>query len=62
MTDNAERGVEQCAEQRAEQSLVPLFDLHSHSQASDGSLSPEELVLRAAEQGVTVLALTDHDT
>lgn len=66
MTDNAERGVEQGAEQRAEQSagqnLVPLFDLHSHSQASDGSLSPEELVLRAAEQGVTVLALTDHDT
>ena len=38
------------------------YDLHCHSTASDGALSPAELVLRAKEQGVTALALTDHDT
>jgi len=38
------------------------YDLHSHSTASDGTLTPEELVMRAAEKGVEVLALTDHDT
>lgn len=37
-------------------------DLHSHSTASDGALSPAELVRRAAAQGVGLLALTDHDT
>ncbi|WP_165855356.1 PHP domain-containing protein [Marinobacter sp. JSM 1782161] len=38
------------------------IDLHCHSTASDGVLSPTELVARAAERGVTHLALTDHDT
>lgn len=38
------------------------FDLHCHTTASDGALSPTELVLRAAEKGVDVLAITDHDT
>lgn len=37
-------------------------DLHTHSNCSDGQLPPEELVARAAEKGVRVLALTDHDT
>jgi len=37
------------------------YDLHSHSMASDGTLPPAELVARAAERGVKVLALTDHD-
>lgn len=37
------------------------YDLHSHSLASDGTLSPTELVQRAATAGVDVLALTDHD-
>ena len=37
-------------------------DLHSHSTASDGSDSPDELVRRAAEARITSLALTDHDT
>lgn len=37
------------------------YDLHSHSTHSDGLLTPTELVLRAAERGVDVLALTDHD-
>lgn len=40
---------------------VLQYDLHSHSTVSDGSLTPEALVERAAEQGVHVLALTDHD-
>ncbi len=39
-----------------------MIDLHSHSTASDGSLSPAELVALAAKSGVTTLALTDHDT
>lgn len=38
------------------------YDLHCHSTASDGTLSPTALVQRAHEQGVTALALTDHDT
>lgn len=38
------------------------WDFHSHSTASDGLLSPEALVHRAADNGVTALALTDHDT
>ena len=36
-------------------------DLHCHSTASDGALSPGEVVRRAAAKGVEVLALTDHD-
>ncbi|MEX0732729.1 MAG: PHP domain-containing protein [Aquisalimonadaceae bacterium] len=38
------------------------IDLHCHSTASDGTLAPAEVVARAAEKGVRVLALTDHDT
>ncbi len=37
-------------------------DLHSHSTASDGALSPGQLVRTAAVLGLTGLALTDHDT
>jgi predicted metal-dependent phosphoesterase TrpH len=37
------------------------YDLHCHSSISDGTLSPTELVDRAAERGVKVIALTDHD-
>jgi len=37
------------------------YDLHCHSIHSDGLLSPRELVRRAAQRGVDVLALTDHD-
>jgi 3',5'-nucleoside bisphosphate phosphatase len=39
-----------------------MIDLHTHSTASDGLLSPPELVRLAKEKGVEVLALTDHDT
>lgn len=38
------------------------IDLHTHSTASDGSLSPTELIISACVQGVDRLALTDHDT
>jgi len=41
---------------------LSLIDLHSHSRASDGSLTPTELIDLAAVSGVGVLALTDHDT
>ncbi|KFZ37973.1 S-adenosylmethionine tRNA ribosyltransferase [Shewanella mangrovi] len=38
------------------------IDLHCHSTASDGQLTPSQLVARAIEKGVNVLAITDHDT
>lgn len=37
------------------------YDLHCHSNVSDGLLTPSDLVARAAERGVKILALTDHD-
>ncbi len=37
------------------------YDLHCHSVISDGTLTPAELVHRAAGRGVKVMALTDHD-
>jgi predicted metal-dependent phosphoesterase TrpH len=40
----------------------PRPDLHCHSTASDGDLSPYAVIERAAKNGVTTLALTDHDT
>jgi predicted metal-dependent phosphoesterase TrpH len=39
-----------------------IYDLHSHTTASDGRLTPEELVHRALEMRVGTLAITDHDT
>lgn len=38
-----------------------LIELQSHSTVSDGQLAPAEVVERAAEAGVTTLALSDHD-
>lgn len=38
------------------------IDLHTHSTASDGSMSPRELVRHAKERGLLAVALTDHDT
>ncbi len=38
------------------------YDLHTHSNCSDGKLSPSELVSLAKLNNVDVLALTDHDT
>ena len=38
------------------------YDLHSHTKYSDGSLSAQALIELAIEQGITHLAITDHDT
>ncbi|XYQ57012.1 RNase RNM [Pectobacterium carotovorum] len=43
-------------------SPFPLYDLHSHTTASDGLLTPTALVSRAVDMRVSVLAITDHDT
>lgn len=43
-------------------SSFPLYDLHSHTTASDGLLTPTVLVSRAVDMRVSVLAITDHDT
>jgi predicted metal-dependent phosphoesterase TrpH len=42
--------------------MPPRFDLQSHSTHSDGALSATEVVERAADAGVELLALSDHDT
>lgn len=39
-----------------------LVDLHVHTSASDGSLSPQEVVSLAHRQGLRAIAITDHDT
>jgi len=42
--------------------VVSRVDLHIHSTASDGRLTPVDIVREAAEQGLTFIALADHDT
>lgn len=39
-----------------------MIDLHTHTTASDGQYTPEELVYKAAKKNISVLAITDHDT
>ena len=39
-----------------------MIDLHLHTTASDGRLAPDQLVRRAADAGIHVMAVTDHDT
>jgi len=39
-----------------------MVDLHTHSNASDGDLSPALLIREAAKKGISAIALTDHDT
>ena len=39
-----------------------ICDLHTHSNYSDGTCSPKELILKAKESGLTAIALTDHNT
>ncbi|MBI2910899.1 MAG: PHP domain-containing protein, partial [Chloroflexi bacterium] len=41
---------------------MPGADLHLHTTCSDGTLSPTDLVRRAAAAGLEVIAITDHDT
>jgi len=47
---------------QVDDSIPSGIDLHTHSTASDGILSPSELVREARTHGVGVMALTDHDT
>ncbi len=42
--------------------MSAVVDLHLHTLASDGRLSPTELVRLAARQGLETMAITDHDT
>ncbi len=42
--------------------MLPRYDLHCHSTASDGALSPWQLLEVALEKQIEILALTDHDT
>ena len=42
--------------------VAPAFDLQSHSTCSDGALPPRAVAAAAADAGVELLALTDHDT
>lgn len=39
-----------------------MIDLHVHTNFSDGTLSPENVVQRAKRRGLTAIAITDHDT
>jgi len=41
---------------------MKFADLHLHTQFSDGTFTPEELVLRAQNSGLACIALTDHDS
>ncbi len=42
--------------------MVTIVDFHTHSTASDGSLSPQALMLAALDENVEMMSLTDHDT
>ena len=39
----------------------PCIDLHTHTTASDGSMTPTELIRRAVSKGLAAIAVTDHD-
>ncbi len=39
----------------------PMIDLHTHSNVSDGQYAPHQLIQKAVSEGVTAMALTDHD-
>lgn len=39
-----------------------MIDLHTHTSASDGQYTPRDLIKKAKEEGISVLAISDHDT
>ena len=49
------------SKQYEDKKMSPI-DLHTHSNKSDGTYTPEELVRYAQEKGLSAIALTDHDT
>lgn len=51
-----------CSSQCPYNAHTMIFDLHTHTTASDGAMTPTELILFAEEQNVGCLAITDHDT
>jgi 3',5'-nucleoside bisphosphate phosphatase len=42
--------------------MMGFADLHLHTTASDGKLTPRQSVIAAARRGISILAITDHDT
>lgn len=56
------RGAKARASPHRQDEAPMRIDLHTHSTASDGLLTPDALLRAAGEAGVTTLALTDHDT
>ena len=42
--------------------LIPMIDLHIHTNASDGEPSPKELIDKAISKGIKIIAITDHDS
>src|SRR5262245_3910959 len=50
-----------CADPRVMSGAMRI-DLHAHSTASDGTFTPAEVMMAAAEAELDVVALTDHDT
>lgn len=48
--------------ERAKGGTIPGWDLHTHTTASDGTVSPGDLVRLAWENGLAGIAITDHDT
>ncbi|MGH9640116.1 MAG: PHP domain-containing protein, partial [Bryobacteraceae bacterium] len=50
------------AENEKTKSLKGFIDLHTHTTASDGTLTPDELLKLASDIGLDALAITDHDT
>lgn len=41
---------------------INLIDMHTHTKYSDGELTPDELILKAKNEGLSTIAITDHDT
>ena len=42
--------------------MEKLIDMHTHTNYSDGELSPDELIKKAENKGIGTIAITDHDT
>ena len=58
----ASRTRQEAAQAASTGDRLTVIDLHLHTTASDGRLSPDELVARAAAAGLTMISVTDHDT